>query len=178
MGAWMSNLGFRLMAVTLRLREGFRNPKDELEQMGLRAGQVVLDYGCGAGSYTIPAAQIVGERGVVYAVDKHPLAIDMVENRAAKEGLANVKTIYSDRDTGLPDESVDVVLLYDVFHAVREKQSLLRELGRILKPAGLLSVRPEHMDKDAFLAIMDNSGLFSLDGQHGAAYQFARRPTA
>jgi ubiquinone/menaquinone biosynthesis C-methylase UbiE len=175
MGKRMSNLGFRMMALTLRLREGFRDPEDELRQMGLRSGQVVLDYGCGAGSYTMPAAQIVGGEGLVYALDIHPLAIDMVEKRAAKEGLANVKTIYSDRDTGLPDKSVDVVLLYDVFHAIRDRQSLLQELGRVLRPDGILLVRPEHIAEGAFLATMEGSELFAFEKRHGEAYQFVRQ---
>jgi ubiquinone/menaquinone biosynthesis C-methylase UbiE len=175
MRKWMSNLDFRMMALTLRLREGFRDPRDELVLIGLRAGQVVLDYGCGAGSYTIPAAQIVGDEGRVYALDVHPLAVEMVEKRAAKQGLANVKTIYSDRDTGLPNSSVDVVLLYDVLHAVQDKQLLLQELGRVLKSGGILSVRPEHMAKAAFLATVEESGLFVRGKQLDEAYQFVRR---
>jgi ubiquinone/menaquinone biosynthesis C-methylase UbiE len=171
----MSNLDFRLMALTLRLREGFRGPRDELVLVGLRAGQVVLDYGCGAGSYTIPAAQIVGDEGLVYALDIHPLAVEMVEKRAAKESLANVKTIYSDRATGLPDSSVDVVLLYDVLHAVQDKQPLLQELGRVLKPGGILSLRPEHMAKATFLATVEECGLFIPGKQLDDAYQFVRR---
>jgi ubiquinone/menaquinone biosynthesis C-methylase UbiE len=175
MGKWVSNLDFRLMALTLRLREGLRGPKEDLVQVGLAVGQVVLDYGCGVGSYTIPAAQIVGQEGLVYALDIHPLAIDMIEKRAAQENLANVKTIYSDRATGLPDQSVDVVLLYDVLHAVPDKHSLLQELGRVLKPGGILSVRPEHMSRDAFLQIMKGSGLFTLEKERGEAYRFTRR---
>jgi ubiquinone/menaquinone biosynthesis C-methylase UbiE len=175
MRKWASDMDFRLMAVALRLREGLREPKENLLQVGLVAGQVVLDYGCGVGSYTIPAAQIVGKEGVAYALDKHPLAIDMVEKRATREGLANVRTIYSDRATGLPDQSVDVVLLYDVLHAIPDKQSLLQELGRVLKPGGILSVRPEHMNRADFLEIMETSGLFRPEKDRGEAYRFTRR---
>jgi ubiquinone/menaquinone biosynthesis C-methylase UbiE len=174
MRKWMSDLDFRLMALTLRLREGFRDPKDELVQMGLSAGQVVLDYGCGAGSYTIPAAQIVGDEGLVYALDIHPLAVDLVEKRAAKENLANVKTIYSDRATGLPNSNVDLVLLYDVLHAIEDKQALLAELYRVLKPGGILAVRPEHMAENTFLQIMNRDGWFSLETRQGELYQFTK----
>ena len=56
------------------------------------------------------------------------------------EGLSNVMTILSDRDTGLSDESIDVVLLYRTFYIVKDKRGLLDELHRVLKPGGILSV--------------------------------------
>jgi ubiquinone/menaquinone biosynthesis C-methylase UbiE len=175
MANWTSNLDFRLMALTLRLREGLRSPKEDLKLVGLGPDQVVLDYGCGVGSYTIPAAQIVGPEGVVYALDKHPLAIQMVEKRAVQEGLTNVETIYSDLVTGLPDASVDVVLLYDVLHAVPDQLALLQELGRVLKPGGILSVRPEHMGRQTFTGLMKRSASFAPGKERGEAYCFTRQ---
>jgi methylase of polypeptide subunit release factors len=47
-----------------------------------------LDFGCGSGSYAIPAAKMVRERGIVYALDIHPLAVKAVEKKAKKLGLA------------------------------------------------------------------------------------------
>jgi len=114
------------MAFLLRLIERFKKPRERLEQIGLRQGQNVLEYGCGAGSFTIPAARIV-EDSTVYAADIHPLAIEAVAKRARKENLSNIQTILTDRDTDLPDESIDVVLLYDTLHMVRDKQALLLE---------------------------------------------------
>ena len=177
MGNWTSNLDYRLMALTLRLREGLRSPREDLVQVGLTAGQIILDYGCGVGTYTIPAAQIVGPQGVVYALDKHPLAIEMVAKRSGQEQLANVQTIYSDLATGLGDATVDVVLLYDVLHAVPDQLALLREIGRVLKPGGILSVRPDHMSRKAFTELVNGSGLFESQGERGEAYSFGRRET-
>ena len=70
----------------------------------------------------------------------HPLAIEAVKKKVAKEGLPNVRTILSDMDTGLPDESVHVVLLYRTFYLVKDEQGLLDELHRVLKPDCILSV--------------------------------------
>jgi ubiquinone/menaquinone biosynthesis C-methylase UbiE len=137
---------------------------------GLEKGQVVLEYGCGIGSYTIPAAQIVGDKGTVYALDIHPLSIKTVKNRSAKENLTNIKTILSDRDTGLPDECVDVVLLYDTFHLVRDQQALLEELHRVLKPAGFLSADHMHTDKEDFLETMQAGNRFSFQSQGGKSF--------
>ena len=66
-----------------------------------------------------------------------------------KQRLANVHTICSDCKTGLPDNSVDVVLLYDIFHMLSEPDAILAELQRILKPDGILSVNDHHMSETA-----------------------------
>jgi len=166
----MPNMAFRGMAFALRLMEPFKRSRERLLGMGLEKGQVVLEYGCGIGSYTIPAAQIVGEEGAVYALDIHPLAIDSVNKRARREKLTNIKTILSDKDTGLPDESVDVVLLYDTFHLVRNKQALLEELHRILKPSGFLSADHMHTAREDFLETMQAGNLFSFQSQVGESF--------
>lgn len=172
----MSNMSFRGMSLWLKAREWFGNPRQRLEEAGLERGQAVLDYGCGIGSYAIPAAQIVGDGGVVYALDIHPLAVETVARRADKAGLANVETIRSNRDTGLPDESLDAVLLYDVLHSVPDKGALLRELYRVLKPGGSLSVVPDHMEEDVFLETVQGGNLFSLQARNGKVYQFDKCP--
>ena len=163
----MPNVAFRGMAFALRLMEPFKHSKERLIGAGLEKGQVVLEYGCGIGSYTIPAAQIVGDEGSVYALDIHPLAIASVSKRSTREKLTNIKTILSDRDTGLPDESVDVILLYDTFHLVQDKQSLLEELHLILKPGGFLSADHMHTARDDFLESMQAGNLFSFETQSG-----------
>lgn len=170
----MPNWAFRGMALTLRLMERFRKPRERLEQIGLKRDQTVLEYGCGAGSFTIPAARIVGEGGIVYAVDIQPLAIETVEKRANRENLTNVKTILSDRDTGLPDANVDVVLLYDTLHLVTDKQALLKELHRVLKPDGFLSADHQHTDREDFLATLTAANLFSVQAENGHVLNFRK----
>ncbi|MFC2023393.1 class I SAM-dependent methyltransferase [Chloroflexota bacterium] len=167
--------GFRGMALWLRLRERFRDPEVELVEIGLGAGQTILDYGCGIGSYTIPAARIVGRTGATYALDIHPLAAGTVERRARSAGLTNLETICSDCDTGLESGSVDVPLLYDVLHTVKDKARFLRELGRVLKPGGLLAVKPDHMTADQLQATMNSGNLFVLRAQRGKLFEFVRQ---
>jgi ubiquinone/menaquinone biosynthesis C-methylase UbiE len=170
----MSDLSFKGMSLWLRLRERFRDPRAELVTNGLEAGKVVLDFGCGVGSYTIPAAKIVGNSGLVYALDMHPLAIRAVERRAKEAGLSNIRTILSDRDTALPDGSVDVVLLYDVLHSVPEKRALLAELCRVLKPGGHLLVKPDHMTREELLDKVYAGNAFSLERERGQSFEFRR----
>jgi ubiquinone/menaquinone biosynthesis C-methylase UbiE len=169
-----SDLSFKGMALWLRIRERFRDPKAELLGDGLGAGQVVLDFGCGIGSYAIPAAQIVGDEGLVYALDIHPQAIRAVERRAKGANLSNVRTILSDGDTALPDESADVVLLYDVLHSVPDKEALLAELCRVLKPGGHLLVKPDHMTREELLEKVYAGNSFSLERDRGELFEFRR----
>jgi ubiquinone/menaquinone biosynthesis C-methylase UbiE len=170
----ISSVGFRGMALYLKLRERFEEPRERLAEAGLDRGQVILDYGCGIGSYTFPAARIVGDEGKVYALDIHPLAIKAVGRRAREEELSNITTIQSDRETGLSDESVDVILLYDVLHSVPDKGALLQELHRILKPGGLLSVLPDHMEEEVFLRMMEAGDRFVLQDRQGKVFAFKK----
>ena len=62
-----------------------------LERIGIRRGQTVLDFGCGCGTYTIPAAKIVGEQGRVYALDKDKEALDELMQKAESAGLRNIE---------------------------------------------------------------------------------------
>ena len=137
----MANFTFFMATILMRIRGLFRNKKAEVLLTGAKRGDVILDYGCGIGFNTIPAAEIVGEEGTVYALDIHPLAVKAVEKKIRKKGLKNVKTILSGLDTGLPDESVDVVLLYNVLPMVKNRPALIKELYRVLKPGGVLSVK-------------------------------------
>ena len=170
----MSDIGFGFMSLFFRVRDLFRKPEKILEKLDIREGQTVLDFGCGPGSYTIPVARIVGKNGKVYALDIHPLAVKTVENKAKKESLTNITPIISDRDTGLPDESVDVTLLYDTIHSIDDKQALLAELHRVIKPKGLLSILVDHMKVEDVVEIAEKDGRFSLKEQDGNLLNFER----
>ena len=170
----MPNWSFIGMAFMLRLVEPFRKPKHRLIQVGLKPGQTVLEYGIGVGSYTIPAARLLGETGCLYALDIHPLAIKTVGKRLDREHLGNVTFILSDRDTGLPDESVDVILLYDTLHLVQDKQALLAEMHRVLKADGLLSADHHHTDRKVLLETVTAGDRFRLQSESGHVYGFAK----
>jgi ubiquinone/menaquinone biosynthesis C-methylase UbiE len=129
-----SNLDFKAMSFTYRFRDLFLPRMNILKEVGIEPGFHILDYGCGPGSYIAAAAELVGPSGKIYALDIHPLAVQSVQSIASKRQLTNVETIRSDHKTGLPDDSVDVVLLYDVLHALSDPNGVLEELHRVLKP--------------------------------------------
>ncbi len=159
---------FRMMSLVLRIREPFKKPMQRLQEVGLQEGQTVLDYGCGIGSYVIPASKLVGENGMVYALDIHPMAVKRVKERAERNGFSNVHTILSNIDTDLPDNSVDVILLYDVLQIIRNRDGLLQEFHRVLKPSGVVSVDCDHMGPEEVQDVFASTGLFSqVDYENG-----------
>jgi len=118
-----------------------------LERIGIRRGQAVLDFGCGYGIYTIPVAKIVGAQGRVYALDKDRGALDTLMQKAGSACLKNIERMETsgELEIELADESVDVVLLFDVFHSfyfpqAGDRRRLLGEIYRIMKPSAFLSI--------------------------------------
>ena len=112
----LSKIDFSVMALGYKFRDWRRPRMEILREVGINQGFHVLDYGCGPGSYLLPLAELVGDSGRIYALDANPLAVHTVEGLAAKKELANVQVTLSDRETGLPPGSIDVVLLYDILH--------------------------------------------------------------
>jgi len=171
----MSNFDFQFMSVGYKFRDFFLPRKNILEEVGIKSGFQVLDYGCGPGGYIVPLVKLVGESGKVYALDIHPLAIQKVQNIASKKQLANVETILSDCQTGLPDNSLDVVLLYDIFHHLGDRDRVLKELHRVLKPDGVLSFSDHHMKESEIVSQVTNSRLFRLSRKGQRTYTFLKK---
>ena len=123
-----------------------KESKKFLKDIGIENNKSILDFGCGVGNYTIPVAVMVGERGKVYAVDKNKKSLDELMQRAEKEGLKNIKRIDVSEEikVTLQNESVDVVLLFDIIHLVNNRKELLTEIYRVSKPKALISVYPKH----------------------------------
>ncbi len=100
----------------------------------------VLEAGCGYGTFTIPAARIV--RGKVYALDIEPAMIGRVKEKAGASDIGNIVVMLRDfiaSGTGLEDESVDYVMLFNILHA-EDPVGLLSEAFRVLKPGGKAGV--------------------------------------
>jgi len=167
-------LNFQLMAAVFWLRDRLRPRCKVLAEVGIRPRSRVLDYGCGTGSYIRDSARLVGDEGVVYALDVNPLAIYAADRIAAREGLRNVRTILSNCATGLPDMSVDVVLVYDVLHDLSNRDDVLREIERILKPDGILSVSDHHMRGPDVVTQITSGRRFRLASSGRLTYSFAK----
>ena len=158
------------------LQRVFRNPYKLLKAAGLKPGQKVLEIGCGPGFFTIPAAKIVGEKGVVYALDNHPLAIKRVREKVMREGIENVKTILADvTKIRLPSKSIDVIFLFGFIHHTEGLENILSELYRVLKPDGLLSIeKTPWLSGERLIAAVEENRFIYLS-RRGRVFLFTKR---
>ena len=171
----MSNLHFRAMSLFIRIRNTLSPPEKTLKEAGIQPGHTVLDYGCGPGAHSIAAAKLVGPSGKVYALDIHPHAIRSVQKKASRKSLNNIETIQSGCATGLQDNSLDFVLLYDTFHELNDPRGVLAELARVFKPEGLLSFSDHHLKEQEITSGVTDSGLFSLVRKGEKTYTFRKK---
>jgi ubiquinone/menaquinone biosynthesis C-methylase UbiE len=162
------------MSLTYKFRDIFSPRMSLLKEVGIKPGFHVLDYGCGPGSYIIPLTELVEKSGKVYALDIHPLALRRVESITSNKQLMNVETIRSDCKTGLADNSIDVILLYDIFHDLGDPNGVLEELHRVLKPNGILSFSDHHMKESEIVFDVTNRGFFKLSRKGQKTYSFLK----
>ncbi len=130
---------FQFMRFVMNIRKNFRNIEEEINLAGMEKGLRILDFGCGLGFNTIPAAKAVGNKGRVFALDLSNQSIKIMKKKIRKNKLNNVEIIHSGCDTGLEDKSIDLVYLHNTLPIVKEKQKVLGEITRVLKTGGRLS---------------------------------------
>lgn len=145
-----------------------------LASVPVRPGDVVVDFGCGAGVYALPAAEMVGEAGVVHAIDCD--AQRMAPVRVAAPDTPALQAIIGDGNSAipLPDGSCDVALVYDVLQKLDDREGLLREAYRVLHPGGVLSVYPMHLDPAEVRALIEAAGFRFRDDFAGLVLHFIR----
>ncbi len=118
----------------------FSDPVKNIEQLGVQAGQEIADLGSGSGAYTLASAKALISTGKVYAIDINKDLLNKVKNEGVKQGLYNIEVIWGDIDTPngtkLRDFSVDIALVCNVLFQIENKDVLVKEVRRILKPGG------------------------------------------
>ena len=171
----MSNLAFKMMAlIGIPIRNIFMPPNKMLAEVKLKRGSPILDFGCGPGVFTTLIAEKTGPTGVVYALDNNPLAVSMVERKARKKNLNNVRTIHSNCATSLPDNCLDHVICFDVFHCLNNHHEVLMELHRVLKPKGIMYFSDHHMKEIEIVQRLTAQGFFKLKDQGRWTFSFTK----
>lgn len=119
---------------------GFMNPDTIVDNLNIKSGSVVADFGCGAGYFSIPLAKKVSNGGKVYAIDVLKDPLEAVLSKAKLYGLRNIEIIRANVETvggtKLNDRSVDVVILANILFQCNDYNSVLSEAKRVLKDSG------------------------------------------
>jgi ubiquinone/menaquinone biosynthesis C-methylase UbiE len=132
-----------------KMWQGFFKPDHIIELLNLN-GKVkdAVDFGCGYGTFTIPASEKI--RGVIHAFDIEPEMIDATRNKALRHHRDNIRFHLCDfvsDGTGLPDASVDYVMLYNILH-MEEPDRLLSEAFRILRDGRMAGIMHWNYDPE------------------------------
>lgn len=121
------------------------DPYKVLQDAGIAAGMKVADFGCGTlGHYVFPASKLVGAKGKVYAVDILKSVLSGIEGRMRLEGGANIEPVWGDleRDNGvkIPTGSLDIGLLINNLFLSKQREQMMKECVRMVKPGGTFVV--------------------------------------
>ncbi|MEA4910512.1 Ubiquinone/menaquinone biosynthesis C-methyltransferase UbiE [bioreactor metagenome] len=147
----------------------FLSPVQIIEDLNLKRGDTVADFGCGAGAYVFEASKKVGDDGKVYAIDLDENILDKINREAEKMNIVNIDTILSDVESKVQIESMscDLIILSNVLSEVDNLDNVLEEVKRTLRPDGrilivdwkkgdnaLSRLRPNLVDEEKIVAVL------------------------
>jgi len=157
-------------ALDNRIRRLTHDPKKILSTY-IKRGQTVLDLGCGSGTFTIDMARMVGETGIVIAVDVQEEMLQIVRKKSAKERLeSRIITHKSEPDRIGISDKIDFALAFYMVHEVPDAEAFLEEIAAVLKPTGkLLIVEP-------IIHVSASSFRKTLKAAHLAGFEIASEP--
>jgi arsenite methyltransferase len=141
--AWAEDLGYpdELAAVPEIAVESFAGVANPWAMGRLEHGERVLDLGCGAGTDTLVAAQMVGPEGRVTGIDMTPEMLVKARAAAGALGAANVELVEAEAERlPFPDASFDVVISNGVIDLIPDKDAVFAELERVLRPGGRIQI--------------------------------------
>jgi len=161
-------------------REIEEMPDSALDSIGIKPGMTVADVGAGSGYFTVRLSRRVGPEGKVYAQDIQPEMLRLLRKRLEKANFTNIGTVLgSESDPKLPENSLDLILMVDVYHEFAQPQIMLRKLRQALKDDGRMvlleyrkedpwvPIRPEHKMSvaEAKLEVEDEGFLLERVGK-------------
>jgi ubiquinone/menaquinone biosynthesis C-methylase UbiE len=167
-------------------RKKWQDPEAILSSIGLKAGLVFADIGCGGGFFTLPAARMVGKKGKVYGLDANPASIAALQEQADKEGLKNVYlTAGRAEETRVCEHCADILFFGIALHDFQDAPKVLENARRILKPGGklidldwkkeqMLLGPPLHIrfDKEKALRLIEQAGFIKESVKDSGLYHY------
>lgn len=164
-------------------RTQFLDPERILDKLEMTGETVLADLGCGTGFFSIPASKRVKK---VFALDIQQEMLDILNDKIKKEKITNIETILSEESSiPLSNNSVDVLLMSNVFHELEDRNSLLREAKRILTVAGRLVIIDwnkiemdfgppieERLSEKDVIGICNGTGFKLLEQSYAGPYNY------
>ncbi|MBP9760374.1 MAG: class I SAM-dependent methyltransferase [Candidatus Pacebacteria bacterium] len=167
----------------------FSDPKKIIEQCGIEPGMVIADFGAGAGYFSVEAAEKVGKDGTVYVIDIQQELMTKVTHLAKSHHLDSLMYIHGDLEaeqgSTLPDDCVDMVIISNLLFQLDNKEAVLVEANRILRPRGRLLLvdwresynsmgpQPEHVvSEDTARALVAGVGFIKPKNIDAGAYHY------
>ncbi len=166
------------------------NAKQILDRAGIAEKMIVADLGCGTnGHFCFPAARLVGEKGLVYAVDVRKTALENIKSRSKLEGINCLKIVWSDLEiygsTNIRSDFVDLSLLINILFQSQKPFNILKEAFRITKTGGkfvIIDWKKTHtpfgpsldlrIDKNDIQAMFFRLGAEQIDNFDAGKYHF------
>ena len=116
-------------------------PDQIIEAIALKSGQNIADIGSGGGYFSLRFAEIVGEKGKVYAVDTNLDLLGFIKNGAKEKGLNNIVPILTTENRlDLPEQSLDFIFMRNVTHHIPNQVKYFKNLKNFLKPDGRIVI--------------------------------------
>ncbi len=118
-------------------------PKERLAEAGVARGTRVVDIGAGYGYFAFAAAEMVGDGGMVYAVEPNPRRAAEISRRAEDRETENmaVLVVGAENLASIPSGEIDVAISMSSFHHFADPQKALGEIERVVKPGGTIYIR-------------------------------------
>jgi ubiquinone/menaquinone biosynthesis C-methylase UbiE len=127
--------------LTRESRQREEDCKRLLKELRIKQGEVICDMGCGNGFYTLQLAKLTGPKGKIYAVDIQQEMLDLLKSRAEAAKVRNVERVLGgERDPHLPENSLDLILMVDVYHEFSQPAPMLKAIRKALKPTGQIAL--------------------------------------
>jgi ubiquinone/menaquinone biosynthesis C-methylase UbiE len=122
----------------------FSNPDDNIRELKLKPDEKVVVFGSGSGGHTLAAARALKGSGTIYGIDTRGQMVEKLKREAAERHHLNIRVQNGNIErlggTGVGQMSADAVIIPDTLFAYRDKETMLKEANRIMKPGGRLLI--------------------------------------
>lgn len=116
-------------------------PQEIIQSLGIKPGNIIADIGSGGGFFAFEFAKKTTDAGKVYALDTNPIFLEYITEQIKAQGIKNIEpTLIKNDDIGLPEHSIDLMFLRNVYHHLPAPIKYFARLKKYLKPHGRIAI--------------------------------------